>query len=78
MFNVTKINWGAISENPMVWFILSLGAIALGIWRFDSVDTDGKFGASLGTLFVSLGTAGIMRVRTPRTPSPLRDSSTND
>jgi len=57
-----------ITENPMVWFILTLLTIALGIWMFASADTDNKYMASMATLFVSLGTAGIMRVRTPRQP----------
>lgn len=60
-----------ITENPMVWFILSAVFIGIGIWLFKDVEGEGsKYVASMATLFVSLGTAGIMRVRTPRTPSP--------
>lgn len=55
-----------ITGNPMVWFILSLVTIGLGVYLFEDADADDKYMASIATLFVSLGTAGIMRVRTPR------------
>ena len=56
-----------ITENPMIWFILSLGTISVGVYLFTGAQADDKYMASIATLFVSLGTAGIMRVRSPKT-----------